>query len=204
MERSRKAQFEIKAMDSVSDAISIHTLSDIYSRDEHFAVTALVHPASYMEGGNDSTDARRVVYLRTEDAAHAIRFARKLANTFKAAKRAGSAQHGRVEAYTAFCANSPVRSYAGECAEAIARAFGWNGETVAADMIALVMALRARRGNASFGDTKAKLPPMFDKADIRELDSEDSEAILREIAAERAMEQGRERSILRAQYGEQE
>lgn len=126
MERIRKAQSEIQNIDTVSNDIDILTLSDIYTREESFAVRARVIVLG-MGDGDAEAESRYIVYLHTDNAGHAVRFAKKLALTFKAARRAGSAQHGTVSSYDRFCEPSPVRSLGAQCAEAIAMALGLAG-----------------------------------------------------------------------------
>ncbi len=107
-ERGKKGNlYEIVSIDAISDDVQIATLSNIYTRAEHFAVQAVY---------------KGTVYFRTGDADRAVHNAKRLARTYEAANRCGAAQN--TDYWQPFCEASPVYSYGATCARAIAQALG--------------------------------------------------------------------------------
>ena len=107
-QRGKKGNlYELRTVSQVSPDVRIATLSNIYTRDEHFAI----------QGGIAET-----VYFRTNDPEKAVRMARRLALTCEAADHSGSAQH--ADHWQESCEPGPVRSLGAIAAAAIASAFG--------------------------------------------------------------------------------
>lgn len=107
-ERGKKGNlYEIVKIDNVSDDVRIATMSNIYTRREHYAVQAVYSG---------------VVYYRVGNPERAVSLAAKLALTFLQASHAGPAQH--TDYWQDFCEPSSVRSFGANCALALAQALG--------------------------------------------------------------------------------
>ena len=105
-ERGKKGNlYEVQSIEDVTGDVRIATLSNIFSREEHFAVQA---------------SFSGVVYFRTNDAEKAVSLAMRLARTFKGAARCGARQE--ADYWQPFCEAGPVHSYGAGCAAAIAQA----------------------------------------------------------------------------------